>query len=92
VIFDADNNKIHIEVSKEELAQFGIAFRFGSVELPAKLSRFQAGVRYYQTPLLKNSFWSRVSLNTSFLFNRLQKIQARPLCRADDATIWRYVV
>lgn len=78
VTFDTDDNKIHIQVPKEELAQFGIAIRFGSIELPAKLSEFKAGVRYYETPLF-NRPWRRVSLNTNFLFNRLQKIQTRPL-------------
>ncbi len=78
VTFATEKNRIDITVSREELAQFGIAFRFGSIELPAKLSNFQLGTRYYQTPLLKRP-WSRASLNVSFLEKRVEKLQTRPV-------------
>ena len=48
--FDFSKNKIIIEIPSKELEQFGVAPRFGSFELPAKLSNFTVGTRYYQTP------------------------------------------
>lgn len=78
VTFAIEENRIDITVSREELAQFGIAFRFGSIELPAKLSNFQLGTRYYQTPIGMLP-WSRVSLNVSFLEQRVEKVQTRPI-------------
>ncbi|MBN2066634.1 MAG: MMPL family transporter [Candidatus Thermoplasmatota archaeon] len=78
ITFATEENRIDITVSREELAQFGIAFRFGSIELPAKLSNFQLGTRYYQTALGKRP-WSRISLNVSFLEKRMEKLQTRPI-------------
>lgn len=78
ITFDTSSNRINIVVSREELGQYGIATRIGTFELPAKLSDFTAGVRYYQTPLLKRP-GGRVTVNTSFLFERLEKIRTRPI-------------
>lgn len=78
ITFDTRNNRIDIEVSREELGQYGIATKIGSFELPAKLSHFNAGVRCYQTPLLKHP-GGRLTINTSFLFDRFNKIRTRPI-------------
>ena len=73
-----DGNKIILEISREELGQYGIAPQIGSFELPAKLSNFKAGVRYYQRGLF-NSPGGRITANTSFLLTRLEKIRTRPI-------------
>jgi hydrophobe/amphiphile efflux-3 (HAE3) family protein len=78
ITFDFNNNKINIIVPKDELRKFGIAPYYGSFEIPAKLSNFTAGVRYYQTPVISSSA-GRIVANTSYLFNRLDRIQQRPI-------------
>jgi hypothetical protein len=78
ITFDSETNRIYISVSRQELSSFGIAFQFGSFELPAKLTNFSAGVRYYQTPLLHRP-GGRIVVNTTFLFDRLERLQKRPL-------------
>lgn len=76
--FNTDKNIIDISVSKEELGKYGIAPRFGVFELPAKLTNFKAGTRYYKSPI-GSLPWLRISANTSFLFKRLEKIRNRPI-------------
>ncbi|RLI66218.1 MAG: hypothetical protein DRO67_01465 [Candidatus Asgardarchaeum californiense] len=78
ITFDTDKNRVNIAVSLDELREFGIAPQFGSFELPAKLSNFNAGVRYYQSPypLLSGG---RVTANTSFIFNKIENIRERPI-------------
>ncbi|MBN1281132.1 MAG: MMPL family transporter [Candidatus Thermoplasmatota archaeon] len=78
VTFDSSHNTITVAVSRHELATYGIAPRYGSFELPAKLNNFSAGVRYYSTPLLHRP-GSRVVVNTSFLFDRLERLLSRPV-------------
>jgi predicted RND superfamily exporter protein len=78
ITFNETSNRIIIDVSREEMGDYGIATRLGSFELPAKLSNFQAGVRYYQTSILKRP-GGRVFINTSFLLNRLEKLSSRPI-------------
>ena len=81
ITFDFNNNRINIIVPKDELGKFGIAPHYGSFELPAKLSNFTAGIRYYQTPILSSSA-GRIVANTSFLFNRIERLQQRPILGA----------
>ncbi|UCF49018.1 MAG: MMPL family transporter [Thermoplasmatales archaeon] len=76
--FNTNENKIEISVSREELSTYGIAPRFGFYELPAKLTNFKAGTRYYKTPI-GSLPWLRVSANTTVLLNRLEKIRNRPI-------------
>lgn len=76
VTFDTTTNQIHVVVSRSELRQYGISLQVGSFELPTKLTNFSAGVRYYQTPLLHRP-GGRVVINTSYLFDRLQRLQSR---------------
>lgn len=78
ITFDIKNNRINIEVLRTELGKYGIATRIGSFELPAKLSNFTSGVRYYQTFFLKRP-GGRINLNISFLLKRLEKIRSRPI-------------
>jgi len=78
ITFDFNNNRINIIVPKDELGKFGIAPHYGSFELPAKLSNFTAGIRYYQPPIISSSA-GRIVANTSFLFNRIERLQQRPI-------------
>ena len=78
ISFLFDTNIIEINVSKDELGNYGIAPRFGIFEVPAKLSNFTAGTRYYQTSFLKLP-WFRITANTSYLLERIEKIQNRPI-------------
>lgn len=77
VNFKNRENLIEIKASREELGRYGIALRYGLFELPAKLSNFKAGTRYYKSPIGKLP-WLRITVNTSFLLNRLEKIRNRP--------------
>ncbi len=76
--FNIEENQIEISVSKDDLANYGVAPCFGVYELPAKLSNFKAGTRFYQTPFIRLP-WFRVEFNTSYLINNLEKIINRPL-------------
>jgi len=76
--FDIPNNRMILSVDLEELQSFGIAPQYGSFALPAKLSNFTAGTRYYKTSFF-NFAGGRVTANTSFLYQTLKNIQQRPL-------------
>lgn len=78
VNFNSEKNIIEIKVSREELGKYGISPRYLGFELPAKLTNFKAGTRYYQTPIFKLP-WLRISVNSSFLFKRMEKIINRPI-------------
>ena len=75
--FNRNQNQIQITVSLEELETYGIAPQFGSFSIPAKLSNFTAGTRYYQTSMFKR-LGGRIEYNTSYLFEKLLKIQSKP--------------
>jgi hydrophobe/amphiphile efflux-3 (HAE3) family protein len=75
---DIPKNTITIEISKSELSLYGIAPQFGTIQLPAKLSNFTIGSRYYQHPgLLRKG--GQIAYNTTFLLNRIQRIKQRAL-------------
>jgi predicted RND superfamily exporter protein len=78
ITFNTHENKIEIKVEKTELGKFGIAPKFGSFELPAKIGDTKAGVRIYQTPIL-NQPWSKIIFNTSYLQKTIEQIQTRPI-------------
>jgi predicted RND superfamily exporter protein len=78
VTFDSGRNRINVIVSQQELSSYGIPIQFGSFVLPAKLTNFSAGVRYYQTPVLHRP-GGRIVVNTSFLFDRIERLQSKPL-------------
>jgi len=73
-----DGNRINVEISREELGKYGIATQIGSFELPAKLSNFSAGVRYYQRGLF-NKPGGRVVANVSYILDRTEKLRSRPI-------------
>ncbi|MDG6218732.1 MAG: MMPL family transporter, partial [Candidatus Thermoplasmatota archaeon] len=76
--FDRARNSISIEVSLEEIAKYGIAPQFGSFSLPAKLSNFTAGTRYYETPMFKR-LAGRIQANTSYVFEKMLTLQSKPV-------------
>jgi predicted RND superfamily exporter protein len=78
VNFSVDTNEITITVSKDELGTYGIAPHYGTIEIPSKLSNFSAGVRAYQTPLLHRA-GGQIAINTTYLFNHLQRLRQRPI-------------
>ena len=78
ISFNTITNEIDISVSLKELGIYGIAPQFGSLSLPAKLSDFQIGTRYYQTSLLRLP-GGRISANSSELISKLFQLHQRPL-------------
>jgi predicted RND superfamily exporter protein len=78
ISFHKNTNHINISVSLKELSTYGISPQFGSVSLPAKLSDFNVGSRYYQTSFLHLP-GGRISTNTGELINRLFRLHSRPL-------------
>lgn len=75
--FDRAENTISINVSLEELGTYGISPQFGSFSIPAKLSNFTAGTRYYQNTFFKR-LGGRVDANTSYIFEKLFNLQSKP--------------
>ncbi len=75
--FDKTNNQIQIKVSREEIGNYGIATEIGSFGIPAKLGNFEIGTRYFRNPI--GLPWQRIEANTSFLFEKIKKIQNRPI-------------
>jgi len=86
VTFNTVENRIEMEVDRKELGKYGIAPRFGSFELPAKIGNTKAGVRVYQSPIL-NQPWKRVTFNLSYIQNLVEKIQNRPLISSISSRI-----
>ena len=78
VNFNLKNNQIEIKVSREEIGRYGIATRFGALELPAKLTNFKVGTRYFQNPFFKLP-WLRISTNTSYLVEKIKKIREKTI-------------
>ncbi|RLF42431.1 MAG: hypothetical protein DRN12_00175 [Thermoplasmata archaeon] len=76
--FNIKENKIIINVPRDEIGRFGVAPRMGNMEFPARIGATRAGVRFYQTPHLKLP-WFRVSISTEYLQHILEKIQDKPL-------------
>lgn len=76
--FNQARNSISIEVSLEELAKYGIAPQIGPFSLPAKLSNFTAGTRYYETPMFKR-LAGRIQANTSYVFEQIFALQSKPV-------------
>jgi len=86
ITFDENNDKIIIEVSGDELGNFGIAPKFGNFELPAKIVNTKAGVRIFQNPIF-NKPWSQITINISYLQKTIEKIQNRPIVNAISSKI-----
>lgn len=86
VTFNADQNRIEIEVDKDEIGNYGIGPTFLGAQLPAKIGNTQAGVRVYQSPIL-NQAWKRVIFNLSYIQNLVEKIQTKPLVNSISTKI-----
>ena len=78
ISFDSNNNRVEISVSLDELGLYGIAPQIGLFTLPAKLSNFSAGTRYYQTSFLKLG-GGRIAANVSQLNKLLARFQQKPM-------------
>ncbi len=78
VTFNVKNNRVVISASKTELGDYGIAPEIQNFYVPAKLSNFTAGVRYYKTPVLKRP-GGHIAINSSFLFNKIDKLTNRTI-------------
>ncbi len=78
VTFETSENKIKISVSKEELGRYGLAPQTDGFGLPARIGNSVAGFRYFQRPML-NLPWKGVIFNFSYLQERLEKFQNRPI-------------
>jgi len=86
VTFNTEQNRIEIEADREEMGKFGIAPKFGGIEIPAKIGNTQAGVRVYQSPIL-NQPWKRITFNLSYIQNLVEKIQTKPLINSISSKI-----
>ena len=86
VSFNFAENRVEIEVEKEELGKFGIAPEMNGIGLPARLGNSKAGARFFQVPGLKLP-WSRVTVNVSFMQNFVEKIQNRPVLNSISTKI-----
>ena len=86
ITFNIPEDRIVIEVGKEELGQYGISPKWGDMQLPSRLGNFQAGTRYFQISNLKLP-WLRIYFNGSFLEKRIEKIQNRPILSAISTRI-----
>ncbi len=84
VTFNVAENRVEIEVEKEELGNFGIAPEMYGTGLPARIGVSKAGFRFYQIPGLKLP-WLRVNFDVSFLKEYFEKIQNRPVLSAISA-------
>jgi len=78
ILFNRAENEILINVSLDELATYGIAPQFGSFSLPAKLSNFTAGTRYYQTSAFKR-LGGRIEARTDYIFEKILNLQSKPI-------------
>lgn len=78
VTFDTEENKIAVSVSREELGMYGIAPEMNGFGLPGRIGNSIAGFRYFQRPVF-NIAWKGVTANFSYLQERLEKFQNRPI-------------
>ena len=78
ITFNTAENRVEIEVDKEELGKYGIAPERYDMGLPARLGNSKTGTRFYQTPGLKLP-WPRVTVNIEFMQELFGKIQNKPM-------------
>ena len=86
ITFNIPDNRIEINVEKEELGKFGISPEMYGVGLPARIGKSQAGFRFYQIPRLKLP-WFKVKFDISFIRNYFEKIQNRPVLNSISSNI-----
>jgi len=78
VTWNTDKDSISISVSRKELGDYGVAFETTGFGMPARIGNISCGVRTYQFPFLQMP-WKRVTINMSFIVNRIDTWQTRPL-------------
>lgn len=78
VTFNTVENRVEIEVEKEELGKYGIVPEMYGMGLPTRLGNLKTGTRFYQIPGLKLP-WSRVTVNIEFIQELFGKIQNKPM-------------
>jgi len=81
ITFNVAENKVEIEVEKEELGNFGIAPEMYGTGLPARIGDSKAGFRFYQIPGLKLP-WLKVNFDVDFLQEYFERIKNRPVLSA----------
>ena len=84
--FNNAENRIIIEINKDELGKYGIAPKFGSFELPAKIGNTKAVVRVYKNPIF-NKPWSGITVNISYIKNFIDQIQNKPIAKSISTRI-----
>ena len=84
--FNNAENRIIMEINKDELGKYGIAPKFGSFELPAKIGNTKAGVRVYKNPIF-NKPWSGITVNISYIKNFIDQIQNKPIAKSISTRI-----
>ena len=84
--FNNAENRIIVEINKDELGKYGIAPKFGSFELPAKIGNTKAGVRVYKNPIF-NKPWSGITVNISYIKNFIDQIQNKPIAKSISTRI-----
>lgn len=84
--FNNAENRIIMEINKDELGKYGIAPKFGSFELPAKIGNTKAGVRVYKNPIF-NKPWSGITVNISYIENFIDQIQNKPIAKSISTRI-----
>lgn len=77
---DLERNRIIINVSRDELKSFGIAPKFGNMELPAKLEKMRIETRFYGLSRF-NLPWFRLSVDSSFLSKMEKWFESRKLLK-----------
>ncbi len=78
VNLNISNDRVEILVNKSELGEYGIAPETSGFVLPAKLSNFKSGFRYYKTPILSRP-WRGITINLDFLQRLVEQIQKMPI-------------
>ena len=78
ITFNIPDNRVEIVVDKAELGKYGIAPRFGNLEMPAKIGNTKAGVKVYNS-LIFNQPWRRITADLSFIKKLIEGIQNRPI-------------
>jgi len=86
VTFNVAENKVEIDVKKEELGNFGIAPEIYGTGIPARIGDSKAGFRFYQIPGLKLP-WLKINFDVDFLKEYFEKIKNRPVLSAISSKI-----
>jgi hydrophobe/amphiphile efflux-3 (HAE3) family protein len=78
ISFNENDNLITISVTRKELGNYAIAMETASFGMPARLGNITSAVRTFQIPFF-NMPYQRYTFNMSWLINKINKVQTRPL-------------